>query len=349
MQEQILNHSSSFSFNLDTSQEVQQPTGFFELKPTAEKLENTARKNPHANEAAVMITNADVLIKAEEKSLAEHLLRQCLYLNPKHPEALKKLAEITNGTQLRLKAYETLIQTEYSFKNLSHLGNSYYQNGQQEKSKEIYEMALSAATEEHPELFEIYKNLGNIFMREADFDAAEEHYNKAFAVNPLSATLHVNLGTLAMQKADNPTALEKFRSALELDPKNDKAWVGLGMVHHDMGDFVLARANIENAMDINPLNRTAVQLAATWAAQNHDFGFAIEALQNYVSNFVGNVDFSQEDASFCDEEMSLLLIHLLCLRNQFFEAKLEIERLLLWNPKSQKLQKIEEEIRNASK
>lgn len=211
-----------------------------------------------------------------------------------------------------------------------------------------YEMALSAVTEDDPELFEVYKNLGNIFMRENDFDAAEEFYNKAFTLDSRSAILHVNLGTLAMQKADTQAALEKFRTALEIDPKNDKAWVGLGMVHNDMGDFVLARANIENAMDMNPLNRTAVQLAATWAVRDHDLGFAVEALQNYVSKFTGNADFKTDAGHFCDEDMSLLLIHLLCLRNQFTEAKIEVERLLLWNPSSQKLQAIEEEIKNAS-
>ena len=162
--------------------------------------------------------------------------------------------------------------------------------------------------------------------------------------------MHVNLGTLAMQKADTQTALERFRGALEIDSRNDKAWVGLGMVHHDMGDLVLARANIENAMDINPLNRTAVQLAATWALRDHDLGFAVEGLQNYVGQYVGDTSFKTDAAAhFCDEEMSLLLIHLLCLRNQFVEAKLEVERLLLWNPSSEKLQAIEEEIKNASR
>ena len=215
-----------------------------------------------------------------------------------------------------------------------------------EKARDAYEMALSAVTEEDPELFEVYKNLGNIFMRENDFDAAEEFYNKAFTLNGSSSVLQVNLGTLALQKADTQTALEKFRGALEIDAKNDKAWVGLGMVHNDMGDFVLARANIENAIDINPLNRTAVQLAATWGLRDHDLGFAVEALQNYVSQYIGKPDFKQE-FQFCDEEMSLLLVHLMCLRNQFSEAGMEVERLLLWNPKSTKLQAVEEEIKNA--
>lgn len=352
MQEQISNHSSSFSFNLDPMSDLQ-PTGFFEIKPVTAKVveEAPARARStsgHGNETAVMLTNANVLIKAEEKSLAEHLLRQCLYLNPKHPEALKKLGEIASGASLRLKAYETLIQSEYSFVNLAKLAGTYYQLGNSEKAKEVYEMALSAVTEDHPELFDVYKNLGNICMRTGDFEAAEEHYHRAFAIDEKSAVLYVNLGTLAMQKADTQNALEKFRGALELDAKNDKAWVGLGMVHHDMGDFVLARANIENAIDINPLNRTAVQLAATWAVRDHDLGFAIDALQEYVGSYVGVADYASDEAAFVDEEMSLLLIHLLCLRNQFMEAKLELERLMLWNPTSSKLQAIEREINNAS-
>ena len=94
---------------------------------------------------------------------------------------------------------------------------------------------------------------------------------------------------------------------------------------------------MENALDANPANRTAVHLAASWAIRDQDYTFAIEALENFVSH----VD--------CDEEMSLLLIHLFCVRNQIVEASLELERLLLWDPTNEKLLQIEQEIRNAKR
>jgi Flp pilus assembly protein TadD len=147
--------------------------------------------------------------------------------------------------------------------------------------------------------------------------------------------LQVNLGTLALQQQSQEQAVTRFRTALEINPRNDKAWVGLALVHNEMGDHVLSRANLENALDVNAKNRTAVHLAASWAIRDQDYQFAIESLENFVST----VD--------CDQEMSLLLIHLFCMRNQFVEAQLELERLLLWDPTDEKLLQVEQEIRNA--
>ena len=218
---------------------------------------------------------------------------------------------------------------------MARLGHSLYQQNQDENAKQTYMEAMGLMTGESSELFEVFKNLGNIAMREGDFEGAEEYYNKAFTIDPRSDVLHINLGTLALQQQEQNLAVTRFRTALEINPRNDKAWVGLALVHNEMGDHVLSRANLENALDINSKNRTAVHLAASWAIRDQDYPFAIESLENFVSD----VD--------CDEEMSLLLIHLFCMRNQFVEARLELERLLLWEPTNVRLIQVEQEIRNA--
>lgn len=317
----------------------------FDLKqftpaPAPEKIENTGRRSvktdKEGDKVATLILNADLLIKNDEKELAQHLLRQSLYVNSYHPQALGKLATCLRSSKdlnLRAKVLETLKQTDYGFENLVELGNCYYQQGKDAEATSVYHEALSTLTDETPVLFEVYKNLGNIALREGDFDSAEENYNKAHTQNSRSDILEVNQGTLAIQRADWESAVTHFRAALQINHRNDRAWVGLAMVHNSMGDFVLARGNVGKAVDLNPENRTAVQLAATWAIRDQDLSTAVDTLQNYVSL----VD--------SDEEMSLLLVHLFCQRNQWFEAQLEVERLLLWDPKNQRVQKVEEEIR----
>lgn len=318
-------------------------SGFFEIRvdhAVIEKVENPERAVTTGNETATLIANADLLLKHGENGLAIHLLRKCLYLNSHHPEALKRLSNCLTQERdlpLKLKAQEALVKSELCFDNLARLGHCYYQLNQDQVAHRTYLEALEILTEESKELFEVYKNLGNIFMREGDFESAEEFYNKAFTINPLSDVLHVNLGTLSLQQQSLEMSLSRFRTALEHNPRSDKAWVGLALVHNAMGDFVLARANLENALDVNSRNRTAVHLAASWAVRDQDYGFAIQALENFVS-FVD-----------CDEEMSLLLIHLFCVTGQIVEAQLELERLLLWNPTNEKLLLVEQEIKNARK
>ncbi len=316
-------------------------SGFFEIQTDtviSENLENKARQPLHGNETATLITNADLLMKHGENELATHLLRKCLYLNSTHPEALKRLAECLTAEEdlpIKVKVMQTLVQSDLNFETVARLGHCYYQSKQDQKAHATYMQALSLLTDESPELFEVFKNLGNLNLRDGEFDSAEEYYNKAFTLNSRSDVLLVNLGTLALQQQALDLALTRFREALEINHRNDKAWVGLAMVHNSMGDHVLARANLENALDVNSSNRTAVHLATSWSVRDQDLGFAVSVLENYVSQ----VD--------CDEEMSLLLIHLFCLRNQFVEARLELERLLLWNPTDEKLLKIEQEIAHA--
>jgi len=339
MQEELSRPQPEVQFPLS---EPKTGTGFFEIQTHHVVVEPPPAVPTQiaktGNETAVLLTNADILFKHGETTLAAHLLRKCLYLNSHHPEALKRLALCLTAEKqlpLKTKVFEALVKSDLCFENMARLGHCYYQQNQDERAKSIYMEALSLMTGESADLFEVFKNLGNISMREGDFEGAEELYNKAFTIDSKSDVLHINLGTLALQQQTQDLAVSRFRMALEINPRNDKAWVGLALVHNDMGDHVLSRANLENALDINSKNRTAVHLAASWAIRDQDYQFAVESLENFVSD----VD--------CDEEMSLLLIHLFCMRNQFVEARLELERLLLWEPTNERLLQVEQEIRNA--
>ncbi len=351
MQEHLTQPKPRFALDLEkatnTTERSKSPTsraipfGFFEIRPElvdTAPIQQSSESKIRRMDAAVLITNSDLLMKHGESELATHLLRECLYLNSRHPEALKRLSScLTQEKDLKLKAkvQETLVEADFCFENLTQLGHCYYQQKQDGKAHATYLEALTLVTEGSKGLFEVYKNLGNIAMHEGDFDGAEENYHKAFDLNPRSDVLLVNIGTLGLQKEELEKSVLKFREALEINSKNDKAWVGLALVHHAMGDLILSRANLENALDANPMNRTALHLASSWAARDLDFGFATQSLQNFVSEVE------------CDEEMSLLLIHFLVMRNQFTEAELELERLLLWNPSNSKLLQIEQEIHNA--
>lgn len=305
-------------------------------KPSFEKpsfeLHQPKIKN---DKISTLLLNADLLIKYGEKKLARYLIQQALNLNSKNPEALRRLipcmSPFSEYEQI-VKIYKTLLKIKYDFRTLADLGNCYYQKGDDVKALNAYRDALLTLTYEEEGLFEVYKNMGNILVKERDYEAAEEFYNKAFTLRSNSDVLQINLGTLDLQKENHERALERFRKALEINPRNDKAWVGLALVHNLMGDHVLAQANLDNAIDINPFNKTAIQLASSWAVRDKKFDSAILHLETYLTQ------------SEFDEEISLILIHLFCLSNRFDLAKIELNRLLLWNPKHQQALMLEKEI-----
>lgn len=294
--------------------------------------------SPGLGKIAELLANASLLMRHQEKELGFALVRQALSLKSDHPEAIRMLAQIhfQNGHFSQAeRAYVQLLKLDYGFSTLVNLADCLYRQGRDSEALERYDQALSTLTGDlvnEAQLFEIYKNMGNIYCRLADFQGAEENYFRALSLRPQSDILLVNLGTLDFQRAETSGALQKFRQAIEINPKNDKAWVGLALVHDQMGDSVLAVANIENAVDLNPKNRTAVHILANWAVREQRLSIAIETLQSYLAGVEQ------------DEEMSLVLIHIFCLNQNFELAKLEIERVLLWNPKNVEVQQLLVEI-----
>lgn len=284
---------------------------------------------------AKFIRNAQVLMKHREYPLAMNLLREASNKDSKNPATLNMLANCLDKmsrSSESLIVRKTLAEVDYGFESLHGYATALYKAGRDQEALDKYDEALAVLTEETSTLFETYKNMGNIFVRQGDFDGAEEYYNKAYTLNPQSDVLLVNFGTLEVQRNDYDKSLFCFRKAVEINPENDKAWVGLAMVHSQFGDLELAWANIESAIDINPQNRTAVHLAANWGLRDGKLQKAIEALQGYLA--------SVEE----DEDMSLVLINLLCSAGQVDQALLEMERVLLWNPDHQEVRNLKKKI-----
>lgn len=347
-------HNLQKSSDLSTGPETQpaveatvQPTVYFDR---AEALREFDRETELAKvksnteildeKAALLVANARVLMKHREFPLALNLLRNASNIQSKNTLVLNMLAECLERTQRfdeALKVRSAAVKVLCNFDHVQKVATLYYKLGKDEQAMSSYFEALSLLTEEDQALFEIYKNIGNIMVRQGDFEGAEEYYNKAYTLNPGCDTLLVNFGTLEVQRQDFDKSLFCFRQAVEANPKNDKAWVGLAMVHAQFGDHSLAWANLETAVDINPANRTAVLLLANWGVRDHREEHSIEVLQSYL----GRVEF--------DEDMSLALINLYCSNSQIAEAKLECERVLLWNPENQEVASLREKLKNIKK
>lgn len=305
---------------------------------TSEPLDQSAVKTQRTPANSLKYFN--ILSKHHEPTLAFALCLNELRAQPNNSQwllnALSVLPEISHerNSQAQLRILQELARTDAGFHSFSRLAHFHYQRGEFDLAFDEYEKAISELVFDQSQLFDIYKNMGNICVQDRDFEAAEDFYHKAWTLNPESDLLHVNLGTLAIQKNNLNEALERFRRAVELNVKNDKAWVGLALAHYEMGDFQLAIANIENALDINSTNRTAVLLAAKWCQRDQRVHWGVQVLEEYLSS----VD--------CDADLSIVLVQLFCLQGERELALLELERLLLWEPSHPDGLRIEKELLN---
>lgn len=321
----------------ETSSQINIKNGGPEIFKTDHKIDKSEVKI--SSTVATYLTNAKVLIAHKEYQLALNLLRQASNNDSKNVMVLSLLAntleevgKLQESLTVRsvIERYQSNFDLSYKYAQLL------YKLGQDELALNKYFEALSILEEEKAELFEVFKNIGNIYVRQGDFDGAEEYYNKAYTLKTDSDILLVNLGTLEIQRGDLEKARNCFRKAVELNKKNDKAWVGLAMLHSQFGDNELAWANLERALDLNPLNRTAVHIASTWSIRDHREQRAIEHVQNYLAQ------------SEYDEEMSLALINLFCATGKVDCAQIEIERILIWNPEQVQVAGLREKLKSAA-
>lgn len=272
---------------------------------------------------AKLVRNALILIENKEHRLATNLLRNVLMRKPNEPRALRWLGHCLreeNRLDEAAKCFKALSQSQGDNESLALYAETLYLSGKDEEAMRVYEMLLMRVTDASPELFDIYKNLGNIQVRAGDFDAAEECYHKANTVRSDSDILMVNYGTLEIQRENFSEAVTRFRRAVEINAANDKGWVGLAMVHRQMGDLELGQANIERALDINPKNKTALNVLVEWNAKDQNFAPSIRRLKDFLA-------MESEDA-----EVSFLLARILVHENQLTEAQLELERALSLEP-----------------
>jgi tetratricopeptide (TPR) repeat protein len=219
-----------------------------------------------------------------------------------------------------LRVFTNVLKIDSRFETLNELAQIEYQLDMIEEALQHLQQAVMVAPEDGPVLFEVFKTLGNVYVRKGDYETAEDNYNKAHRLCPHSDILHVNLGTLAIQRQDWDEAAERFRHALNIENSNDKAWVGLAIAHRMKGDFELAWGNVEAALEYNPLNEVALGLALEWSTYDGREFRALEMIRTFLIE------------GGWSERMSLAFAWLSFRRGEGDKARLELERLLAVNP-----------------
>lgn len=278
---------------------------------------------PLSGDIAKLLESADTLYEANDFNPAHDLYEAVLKRDHQNEQALKGLAStaihLDHGGEAIL-AIRKLVQLHPSFSNYVWLADELYLDEKLDEAQEFYMKAQLQPHFESEVLFKVFKNLGNIALRNSDLDAAEEYYNKAFTLQPDSDALLVNFGSLSIHRGELDVAVRRFRQAVEINSANEKAWIGLGMIHREFGDSELAWANIERALDLDNGNETAIKLICEWAMKDNEVARAIQLNDLYLINKPQDAFIHMMQAKF------------LFLLARIEEARIEIEEALSQQP-----------------
>lgn len=270
-----------------------------------------------------LVENAQILIRGRDFDLAKNLVGRSLQFYPRNLKLLNLLAEVSvilRDWQMVEKSYRALVDIDDSEENVLKLCETLQRTGRFSEARKQYSDLLARTNVSEENLFQVYKDLGNLCIREDDLDSAEEFYNKAFAIDHYSDTLLVNFGTLELKKGCTEVALERFRDALEVNSENSQAWVGLALIHRQYGDFELSYANVSSALDHDPYNVSALKLFSDWSAATGRSQAAIQRLVEYL------------EIHDQDDEVLLVLAKMYFVSGQIPLAVLEAEKAFSLNP-----------------
>lgn len=298
----------------------------FSQKKVGSVKQPTQDKPRFANETvALLYHNAQILFKNKDFYDALILLREGLNLDSYNVVLIDSCRHILSRLGIHeesLRLIESSQRISYSPEKSIELARIYVAQEKNDQALAQLFDVLSQLVSDEGLLFETYKNIGCVYLKEKEFDLAEEYFHKAYALNSGDDTLLVNLGVLEYLKRDTTKSLSYLREAINNNQKNDKAWVGLAMAHLEFGDRDLSWSNLTKALDVEPMNRTALVLLNELAESDSQ----LEYCQNALVKFLEKDNF--------DEQVSHMLIHVFIKRNDFHRAQLESLKAYLWNPDS---------------
>lgn len=99
-----------------------------------------------------------------------------------------------------------------------------------------------------------HNNLGDVYGRHGDKQAALREFQTAILLKPNYADAYHNLANTYHELQDEPKALENYQKAVEINPNLWQSYQNIAAIYYQQGKFDLALENINNALKINPKN-----------------------------------------------------------------------------------------------
>ena len=112
------------------------------------------------------------------------------------------------------------------------------------------EHKFELATMVRPDFTLAYNNLGVVYTRLGDLDAAAAAYRTAIETDPESDAAYHNLGNLQMREGDLGAALASYDKALELRRRNPYLHYHRGLVQYRLDELDAAEESFKKAIEL---------------------------------------------------------------------------------------------------
>ncbi len=195
-----------------------------------------------------------------------------------------------------------------------------------------------------------YYEAGKVLKTQGRFEEAQDHFEKAAALNPAYQLVLTNLADVYAKLGLTDRAIQTYLRAIKAKPTNENAYINLALILHQTAKTDQAIGLLEKAISLNPQSATAYNnlalmfiaskrhvqalmvLKKAWE-QTHleKFHKAIEAIKPKVEALMAKTEVELR-AKLKDSPDDLELVtqmgHLLCIASRFEEAALLFSQVI---------------------
>jgi Flp pilus assembly protein TadD len=105
-----------------------------------------------------------------------------------------------------------------------------------------------------------WHNLGLLLLAADDLDGARDAFERAAALEPLSAATALNLGYVYDKAGRREDAVQQYFRAVRLAPRDARAWYNLAIIANEHGQLGNARTALEAVLSRTPDDAAALSL-----------------------------------------------------------------------------------------
>jgi tetratricopeptide (TPR) repeat protein len=179
--------------------------------------------------------------------------------------------------EVKLDKIEGLVMNESLVADLDK-GNRLFNEKKYQEALASYETVMKS----NPDVFIIWKNIGNCYFAMEDYPTAVECYEKAYAKQPNSIELPILIGNAYVNAKDSNKAIEWYQKVPVEQIRDITSLYNLGVIFYNMQKYDQAVTYFKQAVEIDPQFADGhYQLGLTLTAQNN-IPAALEALKKFM-------------------------------------------------------------------
>ena len=224
------------------------------------------------------------------------------------------LAPLNYGLHLRYA--RSLEKIGITDKAIEEYNLAFQDNENAEEIMPALERLATLNIQKYPDNSASYLNLGAVYQRKGDFEAALANYQKAQNLDPSNPAIKLNIGSLYQAQGNYEKAIELYNEIIISNPKEKLAYMYKAKASNQIKEYTDAINNYKEVLKIDPKDSQAKQELVETISNNLSDDMAFSYFEKMMTDFPN------------DEEIIGLYANALLKKGNFYNAALQYQKLI---------------------